>query len=74
MASNVEWFYLGPGKVAVQSIDYPEIEDAAGKGKSTTASSSRPSRPTSAAATSTWSAAAPQRRADWFWGTRLPAK
>jgi hypothetical protein len=74
MASNHGGVYIGPGKVEVQSIDYPELKTPLGKKvgprRHHQADHDQHLRPV----TSTWSAGAPPRRPDWFWSMRLPAK
>ncbi len=73
MASNRGVVYLGPGKVEVQSIDFPKMQAPTAR-TSIMVSSSRSSPPTSAARTSTWCAAARPRRPVSCWDTRSRAR
>ena len=59
MSGNRGVVYLGNGKVEVQKIDYPKMQDPVA-GRLSTASSCAWSPPTSAAPTNTWCAAAPR--------------
>jgi hypothetical protein len=70
MAGNKAVAYVEPGKVELQTIDYPilELQDGPGVNPANVGRKTphgvilRSSRPTSVGRTSTWSAAAPPRQ------------
>lgn len=61
MASNRGVAYVGPGKVAIQAIDFPKLELKDQNESASTVSFLGSSAPTSAVQISTWFAAARQR-------------
>ena len=83
MSGNRAVAYKGPGVVEVIDTAYPELRTEGRAGSqprqrrpqgARTGSSCGPSRPTSAAPTSTWCAAAPPLPQGWCSGTRSPAR